>query len=90
MDNVSLQLTGKKFDEFAKRGGLIDQINNKYPDFGGYSQVFKLRNRIVHNGDIDFTESQARTCFDFTIAILGVAKAINNEIYRRFFSPEVR
>jgi hypothetical protein len=85
MDNVSLYLTGVKFDDFAVGLGFVEQLDIKYPEFGGYAQIFKLRNRIVHNGEVDLGESQALTSRDYAVAILRVAVAMNREKYRKVF-----
>ena len=85
LDNVALSLTGKAFVAFAISTDLLENVSSKYPDFGGYDQIFKLRNQIVHAGRVDFVEDDARKCQEFALAMLRVFAAMNEVKYQQTF-----
>ncbi len=70
-DNVCEFLTDQDFDGFiANNINLLKSVQQRHPESAKYGSLKKFfekhlfwkRNRIVHLGDIDFTQSDAESC----------------------------
>lgn len=88
LDKVSTLLTGKDFDSFlGSNPALLNPVRAKHPAFAvGASardafstEFFHKRNKIVHQGEIDFQQPDAELCFTLASALFEILKEMDSQ-----------
>lgn len=88
LDKVSTLLTGEDFDSYlAHNPGLLKSVQATYPTFAvGAStkdsfikDIFHKRNKIVHQGEIDFQQADAEMCFTLAAALFDILKDMDGK-----------
>lgn len=88
LDKVSTLLTGGDFDSFLGHNpALLNPVRAKYPAFAvGVSakdsfikEFFHRRNKIVHQGEIDFQRQDAELCFTLAAALFEILKEMDSQ-----------
>ncbi len=81
LDEISKLLTCKTFDSFlSSNSDLSKVIAAEFPGISGCSsakkffiqELFHRRNRILHGGEVDFNELEARACFGLAAALFRI------------------
>jgi hypothetical protein len=87
-DRLSRLLTGDDFPAFLSRNSeLLSPVRNRFPDFDicaqtndlFQSQLFDKRNKIVHYGEIDFSQADGERCFALASTLTEILKEMDDE-----------
>lgn len=88
LDKASTLLVGEDFDSFLSHNpGLLKPVHDKYPTSTrttsprGFfiEEFFRKRNRIVHLGEIDFTQPDGEMCFTLAATLFQIMKEMDDK-----------
>jgi hypothetical protein len=91
LDMVCEFLTQKRFDVFANDDEVVKKLlDERHPESKSYAPIkffeeglFRKRNRIIHQGKIDSTKTEAFTCYNVASTLTEIIKRMDALRFQR-------